>query len=219
MRKNNFIPALVYDFLTPFYDLLSKAFTPEASFRNDLIEKASITDKANILDIGCGTGTLLIMIKRKYPDVIVKGLDGDERILRIAKKKAKRSGSKINFIQGLSFHLPDESNSFDQVFCTMMFHHLTTENKLRTLKEIYRVLKPKGELLFADFVKPHNVYSKLVTAIFFRNNESVANVKGYIPSMIKNEGYIEVKEIKKYTTLFGTLGLYKAQKGITTNKL
>jgi len=217
MKKGNYIPALAYDFLTPYYDLLFKALFPETDFKNALIERADIINKANILDIGCGTGTLSIMIKRKFPDAIVNGIDGDERILRIANKKAKRRGVTINFIQGMSFQLPDENRAFNQVFCTMMFHHLTTENKLRTLKEIYRVLKPKGEFLFADFGEPHNIYSKLVTSICFRNNESAANVKGHIPSMIKNADFIEVEEIKKYTTLFGTLSLYKAEKGTATN--
>ena len=178
MKKGNYIPALAYDFLTPFYDLLFKAFIPETDFKNALIERADIINKANILDIGCGTGTLSIMIKRKFPDAIVNGIDGDERILRIANKKAKRRGVTINFIQGLSFRLPYENSAFNQVFCTMMFHHLTTENKLKTLKEVYRILKPIGEFLFADFGKPHNLYSRFVSSICFRNIESVANVKG-----------------------------------------
>ncbi len=54
------------------------------------MEQMRIEKGYRILDIGCGTGTLDIIIKKAYPDAEVVGIDGDPKILEIARSKIKK---------------------------------------------------------------------------------------------------------------------------------
>ena len=87
MHQDKYIPALGYDWLTPFYDFLFRLTLPERKFRNQLIEQARIDKDYRILDVGCGTGTLVIRIKKNYSESKVIGLDVDKKVLEIAKSK------------------------------------------------------------------------------------------------------------------------------------
>lgn len=87
MTRADYIPALRFEFLTKFYDPLVRYSTREAAFKNALIRQANLKDDLEILDIACGTGTLLVSIKQKFPKIDAKGFDIDEEILKMAKKK------------------------------------------------------------------------------------------------------------------------------------
>src|SRR5215210_6233006 len=107
MEKNEkYIPALSLDWLTPLYDPLIRWFMPESKFKTRLVMQAHIRRGHRILDLGCGTATLTILIKEAHPDAEVIGLDGDAKILEIARKKAARVGAEITLQKGLAFQLP-----------------------------------------------------------------------------------------------------------------
>ena len=65
----------------------------------------------------------------------------------------------------MTYGLPYWKNYFDRVLSTLVFHHLTSEQKLLTLKEIYRVLKSGGELRIADLGKPDNLLMRILYSI------------------------------------------------------
>jgi len=119
-----------------------------------LVEQASPQAGHRILDLGCGTGTLAIMIARHEPGAVVIGLDGDAEILERARAKAESAELQIRFDHALSTALPYEDASFDLVVSTLMLHHLTTEAKRQTVGEVARVLRPGGELHVADYGRP-----------------------------------------------------------------
>jgi ubiquinone/menaquinone biosynthesis C-methylase UbiE len=128
----------------------------EAAFKRRLVEQARMESGYHVLDLGCGTATLTILVKQAHPDAEVVGLDGDQRILDIARAKIAKAGLAIALDRGMAYDLPYRDHSFDRVLCSLVIHHLTRENKLRALREVMRVLKPGGELHVADFGKPHN---------------------------------------------------------------
>jgi ubiquinone/menaquinone biosynthesis C-methylase UbiE len=68
-----FTPALGYRFLTPAYDAAVALFTRERRWRNALIRQIAPRAKDVIADVGCGTGTLAVMLKRHAPSVSVHG--------------------------------------------------------------------------------------------------------------------------------------------------
>lgn len=72
-QRGEFIPALKYHWLTPFFDFFLKWLMPELQFRRRLIEQAGIEKDYRILDIGCGTGTLTVMIKGLFLKRILPG--------------------------------------------------------------------------------------------------------------------------------------------------
>lgn len=59
----------------------------ETKFKSDLVEQAQISNGSRVLDVGCGTGTLAIMIKRLHPEAEVVGIDADVKILAIAPRR------------------------------------------------------------------------------------------------------------------------------------
>ena len=90
-----YIPALSHDWLTPLYDTLIRLTLPEATFKRRLITEARIESNQRVLDLGCGTATLTLLIKSLHPDVIVLGSDGDEKILQIGRRKIEKAIKKI----------------------------------------------------------------------------------------------------------------------------
>lgn len=121
MSSDNFVPALGYDFLTPYYDRVVGLTTREATFKKALVQQASIEQHHCVLDLACGTGTLTIMVKEAAPDVNVIGIDGHRRILDLARAKASSKLLDIQFDTGMSFDLPYPDNSFDRVVSSLFF--------------------------------------------------------------------------------------------------
>lgn len=215
MRRDDYIPALSYDGLTPLYDALIRWTMPEQTFKRRLIEQARITRNQSVLDLGCGTATLTLLIKETHPEAKVVGMDGDPKILEIAGRKARDGGLDITFEQGISFDLPYPDGSFDRVLSSLVIHHLTHENKVRTFSEVHRVLRDGGEIHIADFGKPHNALmgaASLPWRIFDGMETTSDNVQGALPEMMRRAGFIEVHESARYMTLFGTLALHIARK-------
>jgi len=213
MRKaEKYIPALSFTWLTPLYDPLLKWGMREVVFKRRLIEQAQIKPGMRLLDLGCGTGTLTIMIKQMHPEAEVVGLDGDLSILEIARSKAEQAGIHITLDRGEAFQLPYEDLSFDRVFSSLMIHHLSTENKRRTIHEIFRVLLPGGELHVVDFGKPHNVYARLISMVMRRMEEADDNIQGLLPAIIRSAEFAQVEETGQYNTIFGRLPLFRAKK-------
>lgn len=81
-KFKNYIPALRYGWFTPFYDLLMQWFMRESTFKRCLVVQAKIEKGYRLLDIGCGTATLTILIKKVHPEADITGLDGDPKILK-----------------------------------------------------------------------------------------------------------------------------------------
>jgi ubiquinone/menaquinone biosynthesis C-methylase UbiE len=212
-QSKQFIPALSFHKLTPLYDILIGLTMPEKAFKGQLVAQSAIKDDHRVLDLGCGTATLTLLIKKAYPRTEVHGLDGDHRILKIARKKAKKRGASVMFEQGMAYELPYRSSSFDRVLTSLFFHHLPTGAKVRTLAELKRILRVGGQLHVADFGRPHNSLMRIASLpwrIFDGKDMTRDNVEGRIPELIRNAGFTEVSETTQFTTVFGTLTLYRA---------
>lgn len=111
----------------------------------------------NILDLGCGSGRHLQKIKSGKMFLV----DFSEKMLKIARKKAKNKKIKADFIETELYNLPFKNNFFDSVICMHSLYCIKNP-KLRekTLKEIYRVLKPKAKLLISVWDKNSNRFKK-----------------------------------------------------------
>ncbi len=204
-----------YDWLTPFYDPVVRFTTREKVFKKALVSEAKIKTGHRVLDLACGTGTLTILIKNAQPQATVIGIDGDSKILEIARAKAKDSGVQIGFDEGMSFDLPYEDESFDRVVSSLFFHHLTRDDKLKTLREVYRVLKPRSEFHVADWGLPADAFMKLSSRFiqFLDGFGTTADsFGGLLPKFMSTTGFTSVEEPLAFNTLFGTIRLHKALK-------
>ena len=134
-----------------FYDSFMKLTMDEEKFRQEIIELADLEGNERVLDIGCGTGTLDLLLAEILDRGSVHGIDVAPKMVEVARKKAQREGEKIVYQIGSSTALPYEDNKFDIVFTTLLFHHLNFKEKGKTLREISRVLKDDGKYISAEF--------------------------------------------------------------------
>ena len=210
-HESKYIPALSWKVLTPFYDIFFRWTMREELFKRRLIEQAQIRPGQRVLDLGCGTGTLTVMVKQAHPNSEVIGLDGDPQILEIARHKANRAGASITFDEGMAHQLLYPDTSFDRVLSSMVFHHLTTQDKQKTLAEIYRVLKADGELHLVDFGVPDGFYARIISLLMRRFERVDDNINGHIPEMFVRAKF-SVAKTSEFSTLFGTLALLRGWK-------
>lgn len=212
MTPDRYIPALRFAWLSALYDPVIKMTMREDTFRRALISQLGVKPGYQVLDLGCGTGTLSIVMKQSCPDAEVVGMDADRKILDRAASKALRAGLNLSLEQGMAAALPYANNAFDRVVCSLVLHHLTRGNKRRTLEEVFRVLRPGGELHVADFGKPHNATMSLVSLVIRYFEEASDNIQGLLPEMFRHAGFRQVEETAQFMTVFGTLSLWRAIK-------
>ncbi len=213
--KQAYIPALKYNWLTALYDPLLRWTLRESTFKEQLVQQAGITAGQHVLDLGCGTATLTLLIKQTHRDTEVVGLDGDSKVLDIARAKIARAHMNVSLIQGMSYALPFPDNTFDRVVSSLLFHHLTRENKQRTLREVLRVLKPGGELHIADWGQAGNGLMRLAffaVQLLDGFETTRDHVNGRFLELWTEAGFQHVQQTVSYRTLFGTVSLFQAHK-------
>jgi ubiquinone/menaquinone biosynthesis C-methylase UbiE len=209
----DFVPALGHDWLTPFYDVVAWLLGDRA-MKQRLIAQAGIAPGHDVLDLGCGTGTLALMIKDAHPAANVSGVDIDPRILAIARGKVAAAGVDVRLVEGSATAPPLPPASFDRVLSSLVLHHLTTPQKRQALAAARQLLRPGGELHVADWGKPQNALMQLA-ALSFRLSDghetTGANVRGELPGLIADAGFTDVREVGHRMTPFGTLTYLRAR--------
>lgn len=213
--ERRYVPALGCDRLTGLYDPLVRLTLPELAFKRRLLEQARLVPGFRVLDVGCGTATLLLLAESAALERATVGLDGDARVLGLAARKVRRGAARIRLVQGLAFDLPFAEGSFDRVLSTMTLHHLTRAEKEATLAETLRILRPGGELHVADWGRPHNLLMRLpaiLVAIGEGRERTADNLAGRLPGLLARAGFEEVAQVDRFATIFGTLALYRGRK-------
>ncbi|HLZ64126.1 MAG TPA: methyltransferase domain-containing protein [Ktedonosporobacter sp.] len=121
-------------------------------FRRRTVTMANIQPGEQVLDVGCGTGTLAMEVARIVGRAgRVVGVDPGLQQIARARSKAAQLHLPIDFQIGMIEQLPFPDQTFDVVLSTLMMHHLPAPLKRQGLAEIARVLKPGGRLVIADF--------------------------------------------------------------------
>ena len=209
--NEEYIPALSYRFLTPFYDFIQKYIVRDVRYKTLLIEQADIRSGQRVLDLGCGTGTLAIMAKQAQPKAEVFGLDADPDMLKVARYKSTQQNAPVKFDVGFTNKLPYPDASFDRVLSSIMIHHLKTPDKELTAREVYRVLKPGGQLHIIDFGKPVTWYGKLLGPFLHGFEEANDNIDGQLPKIFSAPG-LHTQVTGNFWTFFGDLAFLKGVK-------
>ena len=214
-----------YDFLNHFL-----SFGIDHFWRRKTIRLMQAKNPKVILDVATGTGDLAFAAYKKlYPDKII-GLDLSNGMLEVGRNKIKKKKleNKLEFVQGDSENLPFEDNFFDSVMVSFGVRNF--ENLNMGLKEIFRVIKPGGNIFVLEFSKPKKFpikqlfgfYSKAILPIlgsFFSEDKSAYH---YLPASVDAfpEGNNFTNELDKvgflnssYKTLTGGISsIYIAEK-------
>jgi ubiquinone/menaquinone biosynthesis C-methylase UbiE len=208
--KRTFLPAAGHDLFLPLYDPLVSLLGGDRA-RSDLVAQADITSGQRVLDIGCGTGTLAVMLKRSHAEVEVIGLDPDPKALRRAKAKATRAGLSLQLDHGFADELPYTKDSFDRVLSSFMFHHLEEQNREKTLREVSRVLKPGGSFHLLDFVGDHEHGSHgllshgFLSRLMHSTDRLKDNSDARIVQLMRRAGFTNAEKVKESQMLLGLL--------------
>ena len=159
--------------------------------RTALLDQAQIRSGHRVLDVGCGTGSLVIQLKRLCPDTEVIGLDPDPKALARARHKAACDAVSVQLDRGFGDELPYAEASFDRVLSSLMFHHLPTDEKGKTLRAIRRVLKPGGEFHMLDFEGPERGPHSLLRRLLHSADRLKDNSESRVLHFLREAGFSE----------------------------
>lgn len=162
---------LMFNNISPKYDLLNRVLSLgiDKIWRKQALNLLKKDNPTYILDVATGTADLAIEAATRLKATTIVGIDIAENMLQIGREKiAKKQLDNIITLQkGDSEKINYEDNTFDAVivsFGVRNFQHLEIG-----LSEIYRVLKPGGNIMVLEFSKPQKAPFKQLYQFYFKN--------------------------------------------------
>ena len=217
MEEKNFTPALGYSFLTPLYDVAIAAMTREQVWRSRLIVRLDPAPYDRILDVGCGTGSLVSQIKRSALLAEVIGIDPDGEVLAVARNKIAQGHLEIELIESfLDACAVDQIGPVNKVVSSLVLHQTPLSEKQNILTHMFQVLKPGGEAVIADYGLQR---TRLMRALFRATVQQIdgvsdtqPNADGVLPSLMEEAGFSFVEETGVISTITGSISIYAGRK-------
>lgn len=157
--RERYVPALGFHTLSALYDPIIRNWSAAARVRRSVIDALDLQPGQRILELGAGPGRLAIEIKRSYPDVVIEAVDIDRAMVARAQRNAHQAGVDIAFREA-DMTILDDSDTFDRVYSTMVFHHLSPRAKEDALLVAHRALRPEGHFVVADFGRPRGLVQR-----------------------------------------------------------
>jgi len=153
---------------------------------DDLVAYSGAQPGDQILDIGCGTGYFSRRAARAVaPGGHVVGIDPSQPVIEYA---TRLGVANCTFQLASAQALPYPDVSFDVVMSSLAIHHLPPDDRPIALREAYRVLRPGGRLLIADFRPPRNrIANRLIGAL--TGHAMQHNPVGRLADLIAQAGF------------------------------
>jgi demethylmenaquinone methyltransferase/2-methoxy-6-polyprenyl-1,4-benzoquinol methylase len=221
----------MFDGISPQYDLMNRiiSFGIDVKWRKNVVDLLLPKKPQKILDVATGTGDLAFALSKTQAKEIV-GIDISEGMLDIGKKKVEKNqwGKNIKMEIGDSENIDYPASYFDAV--TVAFGVRNFENLDKGLSEIFRVLRPGGNLVILETAVPqkfplHDFYWLYthflmpVVGLFFSKDKSAyqylsdsANTFPFgeaFNNILAKNGFIGIEDIPQ---TLGVASIYCAQK-------
>jgi ubiquinone/menaquinone biosynthesis C-methylase UbiE len=194
-----------------FYDGLVNTMTlgQIGRLRRMTVDYAMLLPGQSVLDVGCGTGAVTVPAKKKVgASGNAAGIDPSPEMISVARRKAQRLGLDIDFQVGVIEALPFPDNNFDAVTSSLMMHHLPEHLQIKGLAEILRVLKPRGQIVIADMMRPGgSALRQFFTSLALHHGMEFGIED--LPNLLKDAGFEEIEQLKGR---FLTIGFVRARK-------
>lgn len=153
----------MFDGIAHRYDLLNRllSFRRDKAWRKKAVKLLKPQADSMVLDLACGTGDMILELKRQFPAISVTGTDFSKNMLFNCKSK----GVLSPLLAGDAHALPFRDKSFDMVMTAFGFRNVT--DKQTGLSEMFRVLRYGGRLCILEFSQPEGyLFSKLYKFYF-----------------------------------------------------
>ncbi|WP_413162826.1 class I SAM-dependent methyltransferase [Capilliphycus salinus ALCB114379] len=133
------------------YDPITQHVLPpnETIVRQGLIDRIRVKPR-RILDLGCGTGSTTLLLKKAFPNAEAIAVDLSPYMLVAAELKAKKAGLDIQFRHSNAEATGFPDQSFDLVTASLLFHETPPEVAQTILNESFRLLRVGGEVIVLD---------------------------------------------------------------------
>lgn len=184
MTELDFTPALGRAELNSSYDRAIRFWTRERVWRLALRDQVAPKTGEAIIDVGCGTGTFAIMLKRSAPGATVVGLDPDPAILEIAGAKAAAAGAEIEWRVGFARNAAKYPEAFDKAVSSLVFHQVPMAEKRAGLSAMMVAVRPGGEVHIADYARQDRWLMRRLFGI-------VQRLDGYENTQLNADGALE----------------------------
>jgi len=204
-HPHDYLPAAGHDALLPGYDALSRLLGMKKVY-DALIAQAELAGCRRVLEIGCGTGNLIIRAKRAHPRLQAIGCDPDP----LALDRAQRKMNGIRFERGYAQRLPYADAEFDRVLSSMMLHHLDDDAKTAAAAEVFRVLRPGGRLHLVDIGGDMTANDGLAARLVIRSHHAAGNLGDAIPRLLRGAGFDCAQVATHRQRFVGRLTYYRA---------
>jgi ubiquinone/menaquinone biosynthesis C-methylase UbiE len=154
-----------------------------------IVSLSGVRPGDSVLDVGSSGGYLARKLAvAAGPTGQVTGVDPSQAAIAYARKRA-RPGMTFSMGVAQDLDLPDAS--FDVVTCTLAMHHVPARHREAALREMYRVTKPGGRVLVADFDPSRK---KFMSHPGGRRMRLAARMVGPLPDLAGQAGY-EVESV------------------------
>jgi len=200
------------------YNLIAEDFSrtrwdiwPEFKIFRDFI-----TEGDKILDVGCGNGRLLEILKDKK--INYTGVDISEKLVEVAKKRYPQN----SFLVADNLNLPFLDNNFDKVFSVAVLHTIPSQSlRKKAIFELKRVLKPEGLL----FITVWDMWRKDTFPLLLKHSflKLIGKSKldfgdAFVPWSNKTKRFYHFFTKKELHSLVSTVGLNIIKRGVAKNK-
>jgi ubiquinone/menaquinone biosynthesis C-methylase UbiE len=188
----------------PYYDLTVNLVTlgQARRLRKVTVDQSLIKPGDSVLDVGCGTGEVTLLAKTRAKNGEVYGIDPSPEMIAMARKKAWGKRLDIDFRVGVIESLPFPDVSIDVVTSSLMMHHLPEHLKARGLAEIYRVLKPGGRLLIADFMRPTGSFLNHLLIALTRHQGLKSGIED-LQKLLNDVGFSQITQCDENVLVIG----------------
>ena len=216
LDQRSYTPALAHSFLTPFYDISVKLFTREKTWRSKLIELTDPLPGDRILDIGCGTGTFAVWLKKSYPDCKVVGIDPDAKSLAIAKRKSAKEQVEVEWVQGFVDSASTQTlGQFSKIVTSLVLHQTSVDSKREIMEGARKMLHPDGRFCIADYGIQSTWAMKFLYRVIVQSIDGVKdtkpNAEGFIERCLADVGFDLVQQEGEYHTVTGSISILVAR--------
>ncbi len=215
MSEQTFTPALGRFAPTRFYDPVV-ALTRERLWRALAVMYAVPRPDDVIVDVGCGTGSLALLLSRVEPRAQIIGVDPDSDVLAVARQKAA-GGAAVQWRVGMGDTLVDTvgMDSADTVVSSLVLHQCPLPMKRAVLAAMFAVLRSGGRIVIADYGRQRSSLMRLafrIVQLADGKEDTQPNADGILPELLSEAGFRDAREAEVVPTVSGSISVYVAGK-------